>query len=91
MMFRALLRSGGVFAVLAVMGMQTSPASAAPSMGLLLPQAVAIAGLSVSANASCLTYVYDRNGNRLQLQSSASGAVGMVWGSSAFGCSLWSQ
>lgn len=40
----------------------------------------------------CITYQYDRNGNRTQQVTSVDGApVAAQWGSGNWGCFLWSQ
>lgn len=76
--------------VVALSALLAVPASASANIALLLPQVISVSVMTVSASSACQIFVYDKNGNRVQVQTSPMATGRMTWGGGAYGCSLWS-
>jgi len=64
----------------------TSIAPAADSASILLAEGVQ----SIATQNQCLTYSYDKNGNR-QTESALIFGTAPVWGAAPYGCFTWTQ
>lgn len=84
MRFRRSMRLMG-FACVLQMGL----AAPAEASGISMINAQLLAAIqTIGAQPHCFTYTYDRNGNRLS-QSSVNYSATATWGSSVYGCSIW--
>jgi hypothetical protein len=87
---RLLLRRRATLLALAG-AFQLVAAVPAHATGVFVVNAEMLAMLQVVGSQNvCLTYSYDHNGNRLSRNSQTFAATG-TWGSSVFGCFIWTS
>lgn len=72
----------------AIAGLSLPVAANASGLALLGPLLLQSAGITMSASGVCLTYTFDKNGNRLTQVTVASSSSGS-WGTAKFGCFAW--
>lgn len=76
--------------VAAIAFVSAAPAQASPMMlagTFVSPQLL----FSVGATGNCYLMTYDKNGNRISQNTTSINSSALTWGSSAFGCSIWSN
>lgn len=86
-LLRARVRAFRVGTLLPALALALTPGHARAQSAVLLDvQALAILVSSVSF---CVTYTYDKNGNRISQVTANVGSAGANWGTGKFGCFVW--
>ena len=82
------LRAAAVAMLAVVAAFAPQPAiagSTAPAVGAVLQSAGAV----ITAASRCVTFVYDKNGNRLVQTTAVPPSGPQLWGTAVYGCFAW--